>query len=169
MATLYDFSIPALIRGLTNTLAILDKAATYSAAKKLDATTLARARLFPDMLPLSAQIQIACDTAKGAASRLAGVDNPKHEDTETTLAELKSRVEKTLQFVRGIKPEQIGSDETRAIELKFPSGVVKFTAISYLTEFVLPNFYFHITMVYALLRESGVEIGKGDYLGALPR
>jgi hypothetical protein len=167
MATLYDFSIPALTRGLTNMAAILDKAAAYAAAKKVDGAVLAQTRLFPDMHPLSRQVQIACDTAKGAAGRLAGVEVPKHEDTETTLPELKARVAKTLDFLKTVTAAKFPSDESRAVELKFPSGTWKFTALSYVSDFVLPNFYFHTSMVYALLRKSGVEIGKGDFLGAI--
>ena len=165
--SLYDFSIPALIRGLTNMSAILDKAVAHGAAKKIDSATLAQLRLFPDMHPLSRQVQIACDTAKGAAGRLAGIDIPKHEDTETTLPELKARIAKTLDFLKTITPAQVEGDESRAIEIKFPSGSWKFTAKSYVVDFVLPNFYFHDSMVYALLRKGGVEIGKGDFLGAI--
>jgi uncharacterized protein len=167
MATLYDFSIPALTRGLTNMSAILDKAAAYAAAKKVDGAVLAQTRLFPDMHPLSRQVQIACDTAKGAAGRLAGVEVPKHEDTETTLPELKARIAKTLEFLKTVTAAKFPSDESRAIEIKFPSGAWKFTALGYVNDFVLPNFYFHTSMVYALLRKSGVEIGKGDFLGAI--
>jgi hypothetical protein len=168
MATsLYDFSIPALMRGLTNMSAILDKAAAYAAAKKLDAAVLPQARLYPDMHPLSRQVQIACDTAKGAAGRLAGVEVPKHEDTETTLPELKARIAKTLDFLKTISADKVSGDESRTIELKFPNGSWKFTALSYVNDFVLPNFYFHASMFYALLRKSGVEIGKGDFLGAI--
>jgi hypothetical protein len=168
MATsLYDFSIPALTRGLTNMSAILDKAATYAAAKKIDGVVLAQSRLFPDMHPLSRQVQIACDTAKGAAGRLAGIEVPKHEDTETSLPELKARIAKTLDFLKTVTAEKVAGDDSRPIEIKFPNGAWKFTASSYVSDFVLPNFYFHSSMVYALLRKSGVEIGKGDYLGAI--
>jgi uncharacterized protein len=168
MATsLYDFSIPALTRGLTNMSAILDKAAAHAAAKKIDGAVLAQMRLFPDMHPLSRQVQIACDTAKGAAGRLAGIDVPKHEDTETTLPELKARIAKTLDFLKTATAEKVAGDDSRPIEIKFPSGAWKFTALSYVTDFVLPNFYFHSSMVYALLRKSGVEVGKGDFLGAI--
>jgi hypothetical protein len=167
MATLYDCSIPVLMRGLTNLSAILDKAAAYSAAKKIDPAVLPQTRLYPDMHPLSRQVQIACDTAKGAGGRLAGVEIPKHEDTETTLPELKARIAKTLDFLKTITPEKMSGDESRTIEIKFPNGSWKFTALSYLNDFVLPNFYFHDSMVYALLRKSGVEIGKGDFLGAI--
>jgi uncharacterized protein len=165
--SLYDFSIPCLIRGLTNMSAILDKAIAHATAKKIDLATLAQLRLFPDMHPLSRQVQIACDTAKGAAGRLAGVEIPKHEDTETTLPELKARISKTLDFLKTITAAQLAGDDERAIEIKFPSGSWKFTAKSYIADFVLPNFYFHDSMVYALLRKGGLEIGKGDFLGAI--
>jgi hypothetical protein len=168
MATsLYDFSIPALTRGLTNLSAILDKAAAYATAKKVDGAVLAQLRLSPDMHPLSRQVQIACDTAKGAAGRLAGIDVPKHEDTETTLPELKARIAKTIDFLKTVTAAKVAGDDSRPIEIKFPNGAWKFTALSYVNDFVLPNFYFHSSMVYALLRKSGVEIGKGDYLGAI--
>ncbi len=162
---MYDFSIPAVIRGLTNLSAIIDKASKYAENKKFDSIALAQARLFPDMHPLTRQVQIACDTAKGAAARLAGVEAPKHEDNETTLADLKARIAKTVDFLKTITPEQLQGSETRSIELKFPSGPRKFTGIDSLNGFALPNFYFHTSMAYALLRNSGVEIGKGDYLG----
>jgi hypothetical protein len=165
--SLYQVSVPAMIRGLINLSAILEKASAHAAAKKFDGIVFAQSRLFPDMLPLTRQVQIACDTAKGAAARLAGVDIPKHEDTETTLPELQARIAATVAFLKGLNAEQMAGDETRPIELKFPNRVLKFTAVSYLTDFVLPNFYFHSTMVYALLREGGVEIGKSDYLGAI--
>ena len=119
------------------------------------------------MLPLSSQVQIACDTAKGAAGRLAGVEIPKHPDTETTLDELKARVAKTLDFIKTIKPEQMQGAETREIVLQFPQSTFKFTGINYLTNFVLPNFFFHVTTAYALLRKNGVGLGKGDFLGQI--
>ena len=165
--SMYDISIPVLARGLTNLSAILDKAAAHAATKKFDSAVLAHSRLFPDMHPLVRQVQIACDTAKGAAGRLAQIDVPKHEDTETTFAELKARIAKTLDFVKTVTAAQLKDAESRNIEIKFPDGSWKFTAIGYLTDFVLPNFYFHYSMVYALLRKSGVEVGKGDFLGAI--
>jgi uncharacterized protein len=165
--SIYDFSIPVLTRGLTNMSAVLDKAAAHAAAKKFDAAVLAQARLFPDMHPLVRQVQIACDTAKGAGARLAGIEPPKHEDTETTFADLKARIAKTVDFLKTVTAAQVKDAETRNIEIKFPSGSWKFTGLAYLTDFVLPNFYFHEAMVYALLRKSGVEIGKGDFLGAI--
>ncbi len=165
--SIYDLSIPVLTRGLINLSAILDKAAAHAAAKKFDPAVLAQARLFPDMLPLSRQVQIACDTAKGAAARLAGIEVPKHEDTEATLDELKQRIAKTLDIVKSVKSEQMRGAESKAIEMKFPNRTISFTGLSYLADFVLPNFFFHESMTYALLRSNGVEIGKMDYLGSI--
>lgn len=162
---LYDVSIPVFTLSLNNLAAILDKAASHSEKKKVDPKALPATRLIVDMLPLSAQIQIACDTAKGAAARLAGVEIPKHEDTEATIPELKARVVKTLAFIRTIKPEQLQGAETREVTLQFPQSTLKFTGLNYLTNFVLPNFFFHMTMAYALLRKNGVELGKRDFLG----
>ncbi|HWX34423.1 MAG TPA: DUF1993 domain-containing protein [Steroidobacteraceae bacterium] len=165
--SMYDFSIPVLIRGLTNLSAVLDKGAAHAAAKKFDPVVLAQSRLFPDMHPLVRQVQIACDTAKGAAGRLAGIEVPKHEDNEVTFADLKARIAKTLDFVKSVTAAQLKDAESRAIEIKFPNGSWKFTGISYLNDFVLPNFYFHSSIAYALLRKAGVEVGKMDYLGAI--
>jgi hypothetical protein len=167
--SMYEISVPALARGLTNISALLDKGAAYAESKKFDSLTLAQSRLFPDMHPLSRQVQIACDTAKGAAGRLAQVEVPQHADTETTFAELKARIAKTAEFLKSITPAQMQGAESRAIELKFPNGGMKFTGASYLTDFVLPNFYFHMSMVYALLRNNGVEVGKSDFLGAIQK
>ena len=147
--------------------AVLDKAAAHAAAKKFDSAVLTQARLFPDMHPLVRQVQIACDTAKGAGARLAGIDVPKHEDTEATFADLKARIAKTVDFLKTVTAAQVKDAESRNVEIKFPSGSWKFTGLAYLTDFALPNFYFHEAMVYALLRKNGVEIGKGDFLGAI--
>jgi uncharacterized protein len=165
--SIYDLSIPVLTRGLSNLSSILDKAAAHAAAKKFDPAVLAQARLFPDMLPLTRQVQITCDTAKGAAARLAGIDIPKHEDTETTLDELKQRIAKTLDFVKSVKAEQMKGAESKTIEMKFPNRTITFTGLSYLTDFALPNFFFHESIAYALLRSSGVEVGKMDFLGSV--
>jgi hypothetical protein len=165
--SMYDVSIPVMTLGLSNLTAILDKAAAHAADKKFDSIALAQARLFPDMYALNRQVQIACDTAKGAAARLAGIEVPKHEDTETTLAELKARIAKTVDFLKSVTPAQLKDAESRPIEIKFPNGSWKFTGIAYLTDFVLPNFYFHMSMAYALLRKNGVDIGKMDFLGAI--
>jgi uncharacterized protein len=167
--SMYDICIPALTRGLTNMSAFLDKAAAHAEARKFDSANLAQSRLFPDMHPLSRQVQIACDTAKGAAGRLAQVEIPTHADTETTLAELKARIAKTNEFLKSITPAQMQGAESREVELKVRNGAWKFTGVSYLTDFVLPNFYFHVSVVYSLLRNNGVELGKGDFLGAIQK
>ena len=164
---MYDVSVPVLLRGLTNLSAILDKALAHAETKKFDAAVLAQSRIFPDMHTLARQVQIACDTAKGAAARLAGVDVPKHEDSEVTLADLKVRIAKTIDFLKTVAPAQLQGSETRNIEIKFPNGSWTFTGLNYLNGFVLPNFYFHTAIVYALLRKAGVEVGKRDYLGEL--
>ena len=164
---LYDVSIPALKLGLTNLSAILDKAAAHAEAKKLDPKVLPDARLIADMFPLKRQVQIACDTAKGAAARLAGVEIPKHEDNESTLAELKSRIAVTLAFISSVKAEQINAGDSREVVLKFPSVTLKFTGLDYVSKFVLPNFYFHVTAAYAILRKNAVDVGKNDYLGKI--
>jgi hypothetical protein len=165
--SLYDVSIPIFILSLNNLSAILDKAASHAEAKKVDPKVLPGTRLIVDMLPLSNQIQIACDTAKGAAARLAGVPVPKHEDTEATIAELKARIGKTVDFIKSVKPQQLQGAETREIVLEFPQNTLKFTGLNYLTNFVLPNFFFHVTIAYALLRKNGVDLGKRDFLGAI--
>lgn len=165
--SLYDVSIPIFTLSLNNLAAILDKAASYAQGKKVDPKTFPAARLIIDMLPLSSQVQIACDTAKGAAARLAGVEVPKHEDTEATLDELKARVAKTLDFIKTIKREQLQGAETREIVLQFPQTTLKFTGVNYLTNFALPNFFFHVTTAYALLRKNGVDLGKRDFLGQI--
>lgn len=166
--SLHDVSVGALTRGLTNLSTLLDKAAAHAVAKKFDPAVLVQSRLYPDMYPLLRQVQIACDTAKGAAARLASIDVPKHEDTETTFEELQQRITKTVAFLQSVKADRVNGPEDRAIELKFPNGAMKFTAVTYIRDFVMPNFYFHSSMVYALLRNNGVELGKGDFLGTLP-
>jgi hypothetical protein len=165
--SVYDLSIPSLVRGLTNLSVLLDKAAAYAEAKKFDSAVFLQERLAPDMLPFVKQVQIVCDTAKGAAARLANIDNPKHEDNEASFAELAARIHKTLEFVRSVSPAQFEGAEQRDIVLKFPTNTLKFTGLDYLTHFVLPNFYFHISIAYALLRSNGVDLAKRDYLGAI--
>ena len=165
--TIYDMSIPALIRALNNLAALLDKGAAYAETKKFDAQVLVQARLYPDMYPLVKQVQIACDTAKGAAARLAGIEAPAHPDDEVSMADLKARIAKTVEFVKSVKADQLNGAESRAIEMKTPRMTLHFTGLSYLSGFVLPNIYFHIGIVYALLRHNGVELGKLDYLGSV--
>jgi uncharacterized protein len=164
---IYDVSIPVLIRGLTNLTSIIEKAAAHAETKKIDPVVLAQSRLYPDMLPLTKQIQIACDTAKGCGARLSGLENPKHEDNEVNLADLKHRLAKTLDFLKSIPADKLAGAETRAIEIKLPNRTINFTGLEYLRSFVLPNFFFHESVAYALLRHNGVEVGKADFLGAI--
>jgi uncharacterized protein len=162
--SLYDFTVPMLASALGNLAKQIDKASAFAEQRKFDSKQLAESRLIADMLPFAAQVQIACDNAKGA-SRLAGIDPPKHEDSEKTLPELQARIRKTLDFLGTLKAEQFAGAESREVVLKFPQLTLKFSGKDYVSKFLLPNFYFHMTMAYALLRKNGVELGKGDYLG----
>lgn len=163
--TMYQASIPAFIRMLENLSAILDKAAAHAEAKSIDPTIFVNARLAPDMYPLSRQIQIATDIVKGCAARLSGIEVPSYEDNETTFAELKARIVKTMDFLQSVSEDHINSSEEREIILKIHSKDIKFLAQSYLFNFVIPNFYFHVTATYAILRHNGVDLGKMDYMG----
>ena len=165
--SMYQSSIPILTLGLNNLSVILDKAATQTSAKSVDSKTLASTRLIVDMLPLSKQVQIACDSAKGAAARLAGIDNPAHEDNEETIEQLKARINKTLQFLSQVTESQMAGSESKEITIAYPNATLKFNGLDFLTKFALPNFYFHITMAYAILRAIGVAVGKMDYLGKI--
>ncbi|MDG9922997.1 MULTISPECIES: DUF1993 domain-containing protein [unclassified Pseudomonas] len=163
--SLYQASVPQFVRMFGNLSAILDKAVAYAEAKKIDPSVLLNARLAPDMHPLTRQVQIASDAVKGCAARLAGVNVPSFADTESSFADLQARIAKTLDFVKGLTPEQIDSGAGREIVMKFPGAEMKFTAEDYLLHFVLPNFYFHVTTAYAILRHNGLDVGKMDYLG----
>jgi len=163
--TMYQASIPAFVRMLGNLSAILDKAAAHAEAKKIDPEVFINARLTPDMFPLSRQVQIATDMVKGCAARLAGIEVPRYEDNETTFAELQARIDKTKAFLQSISASQIDGSEERQITLKFGSRELSFLGQPYLLDFVLPNFHFHLSMTYAILRHNGVEIGKKDYIG----
>jgi hypothetical protein len=165
--SMYKASVPVFVKGLTNLKAILEKAAAHAQAKKIDETVFAGARLYPDMLPLTGQIQIATDFARGTTARLAGVEMPKWEDNEKTLAELIARVDKTLEYVKPFTAAQIDGSEGKEITRTLRGQPRTFTGINYLLQFALPNFYFHSTTAYALLRHNGVEIGKMDFLGNL--
>jgi len=164
--SMYQASAPRFANTLKNLSAILDKAQAHADAKKIDPRVLTAARLYPDMFPMSQQVQVACDTAKGAVARLAGVEVPVHEDTEQTFEELKARIARTIAFINTIKPAQVDGSEDREIVLKFRSGEVKFKGMQYLLGQALPNFYFHATTAYDILRHNGVEVGKRDYIGA---
>jgi len=162
---MYAASVPPIIRSLINLRSILEKAVTYAEAKKIDQSILINARLYPDMLPLSRQVQIATDVAKGAVSRLAGLEPPKYEDNESTFPELLARLDKTIALLESFKPEQMDGSEDKTIILPMHERTVTFKGLPYLLDFVLPNVYFHVTTAYAILRHNGVEIGKKDFLG----
>ncbi len=164
--SMYQASAPRFVNMLANLSAILETAQAHVDAKKLDAAALTDSRLFPDMFPMKRQVQVACDTAKGAVARLAGVDVPKHDDSEQTLAELKSRIAKTIDFIKTIQPAQIDGTEDKDIALRLGGHSVKFTGLQYLLGFALPNFYFHVATAYDLLRHAGVELTKRDYIGS---
>ncbi|MFM7202721.1 MAG: DUF1993 family protein [Myxococcota bacterium] len=163
--SMYQASVPVLIRNLKNLDRILEKAAVFAESRKFDSTAFPNYRLYPDMLPLSKQIQIASDSAKGCGARLAGVEVPKFEDNETTLPELQARIHKTISFLESLSPEAFEGSESRAISLPLRTGSMEMDGMSFLLSFVLPNFYFHVTTAYNILRHSGVELGKMDYLG----
>jgi len=163
--SMYQASAPRFANILSNLSAILDKAQAHCEAKKIDPLVLTSSRLFPDMLPFTRQITIACDTAKGAVARLAGAEIPKHEDVEKTFEELKARIAKTIAFIQTVQPAQIDGSEEREVVLKMRSGEVKFKGMQYLLGHALPNFYFHVTTAYNILRHNGVEVGKRDYIG----
>ena len=165
--SMYEASVPAFVRMLTQLDAILDKAEAYATAKKIDPLVLTGARIAPDMFPLSRQVQIACDFSKGAVARLSGRDVPSWPDTETTIPELKARIAKTLDFVRSFAAADIDGSETRDIRIKAGAREFEFKGRDYLTYFVLPNLYFHAAMAYAILRHNGLEIGKADFMGSL--
>lgn len=163
--TMYQASIPNFIRMLGNLSSILAKAVDQIEAKKIDPAVFINARLALDMYPLSRQIQIATDMAKGCAARLAGIDVPSYADNETTFAELQSRIAKTIAFLQSINADQIDGSEERKVTLKLRGNEISFLGQPYLFNFVIPNFYFHITTAYAILRHNGIDIGKMDYVG----
>ena len=162
---MYQASAPRFANTLKNLSAILDKAKAHAEAKKIDEQVLTSSRLFPDMFALARQVQIACDSAKGAVARLAGVEIPQHEDTEKTFDELKERIAKTLAFIATVKPAQVDGSEEKEVVLKLQGKDVPFKGMQYLLGFALPNFYFHTATAYNILRHNGVEIGKGDFIG----
>jgi hypothetical protein len=164
--TMYDTLVPTANRMLGNLSSFLDKAEAFAAAKKIDATILLNSRLAPDMFPLTRQVQIAADMVKGAAARLSGTELPKFEDNETTIAELKARVAKTLAFVNSVDAAKFGGSEERDVTLQARTGDRHFKGLNYLRDYVLPNVYFHTTAAYAILRHNGVELGKNDFIGA---
>jgi len=165
--SMYQASVPAFVKGLTNLKAILEKAAAHAQAQKIDETVFVTARLYPNMLPLSKQIQIASDTARGAAARLAGNEPPSMEDNEKTLADLIARVDRTLDYVKPFTAAQIDGSETKVITRPVRGQPKTSTGLNFLLQYALPNFYFHSATAYAILRHNGVEVGKSDFLGVL--
>ena len=162
-------SLPIFEIGLNALSAVLEKAETYAKARKFDATALLNSRLAPDMFALTRQVQIATDQAKNASSRLAGVEPPRYEDNETTIEQLRARIAKTVAYVKTLDPKKIDGSADR--EITFPLGPTDkghMKGDNYLNHFVLPNFYFHLTAAYAILRHCGIELGKRDFLGAIP-
>lgn len=164
---LFDVTVPAFIKALTNLNLILDKGQELATAKKFDMEVLLNSRLAPDMFPLSRQIQIACDTAKLCASRLSGKAAPVNEDTEKTLPEFKARIEQTISYLRDFSAKDFEGAETKHITQPRWEGKY-LTGKEYALEHALPNIYFHVMAAYAILRHNGVEIGKKNYLGEMP-
>ena len=164
MLSMFDTTIPPLKRALLNLSHILKKGEAYANTKSIEHAVLLNARLFPDMYPIIRQVYIATDMSKGAAARLAGLEVPKYEDTETTFAELQARITKTLAFIDTIKPEQLVGSATRDITITVRKTDLHFTGQDYLLKWVMPNLYFHLTTAYNILRHNGCELGKPDFL-----
>jgi hypothetical protein len=163
--SVYDASVPSMIRFLENLSKILDKAVAQANARSVPLSELIEARLAPDMFPFPRQIQIASDIAKLAAARLTGVEPPSFPDTETTFPELQARIAKTIDYLKSVPREKFDGAEDRTITLKFPNGEFSFVGRDFVTNFALSNFFFHVTTAYDILRHKGIEVGKMDYLG----
>jgi uncharacterized protein len=163
--SMYQASIPLLANSLKNLVVILEKGAAYAEAKKVDQAVLLNSRLFPDMFPLARQVQIASDIARRGVARLAGLDAPPMEDKEVTFGELIDRLQKTVAYLETFTPTQIDGSEEKVITLPIGKQTMTFAGLPYLQSFVLPNVYFHVATAYNILRHSGVEVGKVDFLG----
>ncbi len=163
--SMYQASIPQLIKMLTNLSHILKKGEAFAKAKNVDGAVLVGDRLSPDMFPLSKQVQIACDQVKNGLARLAGIEPPKFDDQESTFAELQERIAKTIAFANTIEPAQVDGTEAKEIKFSIKEWHFEFVGEQYLFTWIIPNFYFHVTTAYNILRHNGVEIGKSDYLG----
>ena len=161
----YDLTIPPISRALTSLAAIVAKAEAHADEQEIEHAALLNARLFPNMHGLIKQIQMASDIAKSGAARLAGVEIPSWKDDETSFADLQARIQKTLDFLAGIEVQAFEGADSRTIEMEIPGGTFKMEGKSHLLDFVVPNFYFHITTAYNIFRHNGIEIGKRDYLG----
>ncbi len=165
--SMYSASVPVCIRTLTNLSHFLDRAEAFCTARKIEPSVLINARLAPDMLPFSKQIQIACDAAKLGISRITGVEAPKFDDSEVTLAQFRERIAATIAFLKTIKPEQLDGSEDKDVTITLRSGPVTYKAETYLKHFAMANMWFHTTTAYAILRHNGVELGKMDFIGNL--
>jgi hypothetical protein len=163
--SMYQISVPVFIRGLRVLATLLDKAASHAQAAGIDPALLVAARLAPDMFNLAGQVQRTSDTSKLAIERLTGVPSPRMEDNETTFAELGARIAKTIEYLESIDPPKLDGTETRTVTLAFGEFKQSFTGEAYLLTFSLPNFFFHVTTAYDILRNNGVPVGKLDYLG----
>ena len=163
--SMYQASVPRFVNILNNLTGILDKAQAHVDAKKIDVSVLTTYRLFPDMLPMTTQVLIACDAAKGVVARLAGIEIPVYEDNEKTLAELKARIAKTVDFIQSVTPAQIDGTEDKDIVTKRGDKETHYKGMQFLLGHALPNFYVHVTTTYNILRHNGIEIGKRDFLG----
>jgi hypothetical protein len=163
--SMYQASVPRFANILGNLSNIMDKTQAHIDARKIADASLTGYRLFPDMLPLTSQVQIACDAAKGVVARLAGIDAPVFEDNEKTIADLKARIAKTIAFIQSVSPAQIDGTEDKAIVTKRGDKETHYKGMQFLLGHAIPNFYFHVTTTYNILRHNGVEIGKRDYLG----
>lgn len=167
MHSLYSLLKPVLVKQLNALDGVLSKAEAYAKEKNIAEADLLQERLASDMFPLVKQVQVACDNAKGAMARLSGSEAPKHEDTEQSFAELRARIAKTVEFVNSVSEESFVGAEERQITLPYFPGLYM-TGLDYAREYVLPNFFFHVTTAYAILRKHGAAIGKADYMGGLP-
>jgi uncharacterized protein len=165
---MHSASVPIFVRMLGNVSVWLDKAEAHATARKFEPSVYLTARLAPDMLPLPTQIQIACDAAKFGVARLAGSEAPAFADDEKSLADLRQRLQKTIDYVQSVPAAQIVGSDAKEISVPRRTGAVTMSGEAYLKHFALPNFFFHVTTTYALLRHNGVELGKMDFLGALP-
>ena len=163
--SMYQASVPRFVNILGNLSNILDKAQAHADTNKIDGTVLTSYRLYPDMLPMSTQVQIACDAAKGVVARLSGVDAPVFDDNEKTLVELKARIGKTIAFIQSVSAAQIDGTEDKEIIVKRGDKETHYKGMQFLLGHATPNFYFHVTTTYNILRHNGIEIGKRDYLG----
>ena len=164
----YDASVPAFVQVLEALIGLVDKAEAHAQAKKIEPSVLLGARLYPDMFPLVRQLQLSTDFAKGASARLAGVDVPSYQDTEASFADIRQRLKRTIEFVQSLPKDKFAGGETRDVTVRIAGQPATFKGQTYLLHFALPNFYFHATTAYAILRHCGIELGKRDFIGKVP-